>query len=302
MANWRYYTNLAIPDTLAANINTSATSIVTGSGAPVGYPTQFPWTLRLDPNTASEELVTVTSGAGTSGSPWVVTRAYDGTTAKSHSAGAAVAHGSSAGDFTAAANHYAMGSGSGVHGLPASAWETAAMANLQDITLANSTTSAVTFGSISQAYSHLLLFAQGRLTETGDQSNEVSLTFNGDTGSRYAYVTFAVSNPSGTIATGTGNAFAGASMPVFRFLASQAGANVNAGGGFLFIPNYTGTLFNKLAYGVTGGGNGTTSFVDLRTRLGIYNPASQAAITSLSLATPSGFFLTGTRFTLYGIA
>jgi hypothetical protein len=57
LANWRYYTNFAVPDTLAPNINNSVTSIVAGSGAPVGYLSQYPWTLRIDPNTTSEELV-----------------------------------------------------------------------------------------------------------------------------------------------------------------------------------------------------------------------------------------------------
>lgn len=302
MAQWRYYTNLAVPDTLAAGINNSATSIVAGSGAPVGYPSQFPWTLRLDPNTSSEELVSVSSGAGTSGTPWVVVRGYDGTTAKSHSSDAGIQHGMSAGDLTMAALHYAMGSGSGVHGLPASAWSTAALANLQDTTLANSSTSVVTFSSIPQTYSHLLLVAQGRLTETTDQANDALLTFNGDTAARYANVTWAVANPSGSIASGTGNAYASSSTPVFRFLASQAGSNVNAGGGFAFIPNYANAAFNKLVYSLSGGGNGTTSLVDMRTRIGIYNPVTQAAVTSLSLAAAAGNYLTGTRFTLYGIA
>lgn len=301
MANWRYYTNLAVPDTLAANLNTSVTSIVSGSGAPVGYPAQFPWTLRLAPGTPSEELVSVSSGAGTSATPWVVVRGYDGTTAKSHSAGDTIQHGSSAGDFTAAANHYAMGSGSGVHGLPASAWGTAAIALIQDTILANSTTSVVSFNSIPNTYSHLLLVAQGRLTETTDQAADIQLTFNGDTASKYGNVSWFVNNPTGTIATGTGNAFAAAAMPLFRMLASQAGAPANAGGGFAFIPNYTGALFNKLVYSLSGGGNGTSSFVDMRIRVGVYNPASQAAVSSFALAAAAGNFLTGTRFTLYGI-
>ena len=65
----------------------------------------------------------------------------------------------------------------------------------------------------------------------------------------------------------------------------------------------TGTSFNKTFYGMSGGGNGTSSFVDLRSRLGCYAPSSQAAITSISIIAPSGsFFLTGSRFSLYGLA
>lgn len=302
MTIWRFYSNTAVADTLSVSINTSATSIVAGSGAPSGYPTNFPWTLRLDPGTANEELVSVSSGAGTSGTPWVVTRAYDGTTAKSHSAGAVIAHGSSAGDFSTAATHYNQGNGSGVHGLPASAWATAIMAKIQDTILANSTTAAVSFSGIPGTYAHLLLIAEGRLTETSVQSDDVLLQFNGDSAARYSYVSQFANNPSGSMTTGTATAFAGTAMPAFRFTASQAGSSVNAGGGFLFIPNYAGTAYNKLIYGVTGGGNGTSSFVDIRTRIGIYNPTSQAAVTSLSLSIGSGNFLTGSRFTLYGVS
>jgi hypothetical protein len=307
VANWRFYSNTAVPDTLVVtgggNLSTSATSIQAGSGAPAGYPASFPFTLRLEPNTSNEELVSVSSGLGTAASPWVITRAYDGTTAKTHNAGTALAHGSSAGDFTTAASHYALGSGSGVHGLPASAWSTPIMAKIQDTTLSNSTTSVVTFSGIPNTYSHLLLFAQGRLTETTVQSDDVSLQFNGDSSSVYSYVTQYATNPSGTMTSGIGNGSSGTGVPVFRFTASQAGANVNPGGGFIVIPNYTSTAFNKAIYGLSGGGNGTSTFVDIRTRLGIYNPATQAAVSSLSLSAPSSSdFLTGSRFTLYGIS
>lgn len=306
MANWRFYSNTAVPDTLAVsgggNLNTSGTSIYAASGAPLGYPVSFPFTLRLEPGTANEELVSVSSGAGTSGSPWIITRGYDGTTAKAHNAGTAIAHGSSAGDFTMAATHYTLGQGSGVHGLPASAWQSATITNIQDTTLANSTTAVVTFSSIPQTFSHLLLFAQGRLTETTDQSNEVGLQFNGDSGTHYSYISQFAANPGGVMSSGVGTGFSGANIPAFRFTASAAGGNVNPGGGFLLIPNYTGTAFNKSVYGISGGGNGTSSFMDIRTRVGVWNPAAQAAVTALSLSAPTGNFLVGTRFTLYGIA
>ncbi len=306
MTIWRFYSNTAVADTLAVpgggNLTIGGTQLYAASNAPSGYPTNFPFTLRLEPGTSNEELVSVSSGSGTSSTPWVVTRGYDGTTAKAHTAGTAIAHGSSAGDYSTAATHYNQGNGSGVHGLPASAWAAAIMANIQDTTLANSTTSVVTFSGIPGTYKHLLLLAQGRLTETSVQSDDVLLQFNSDSAARYGFVTASVSNPSGTLTGANANGFSGTSMPAFRFTASQAGSNVNAGGGFLFIPNYTGTAYNKLVYGISGGGNGTSSFVDLRSRVGIYNPTSQAAITAISLSIGSGNFLVGSRFTLYGIS
>lgn len=302
--NWRYYSNVSVADSLAVpgggNLSNSATSLYAGSGAPAGYPTQFPWILRLEPGTSNEELVSVSSGAGTSATPWVVVRAADGTTAKTHTAGTAIAHGMSAFDLTTAAAHYAEGSGSGVHGLPNAAWLTGSFATLseQATTAAQAT---VSFSSIPQTSEHLLLIGTGRLVETSVQSDDVSLQFNGDSGAHYAYLTDLLNNAGGSMTgptSGTGYAVTGA--PIFRFLASSGGAAVNAGGGFAIIPNYTGTAYNKIFYSISGGGNGTTSFVDMRTRIGIWNPASQAGITAITLTAPSGGFDANCQFSLYG--
>jgi hypothetical protein len=61
-----------------------------------------PWTAIIDPDTASEEVVTVTNVAGTT---LTVTRGVDGTTAVSHSAGAVFRHGVSGRDFDEANSH-----------------------------------------------------------------------------------------------------------------------------------------------------------------------------------------------------
>ncbi len=58
-----------------------------------------PFRLRIEPGTTNEELVMVTGGAGTSGSPYTITRAQGTTTAKAHATGASVSHGISAHDF-----------------------------------------------------------------------------------------------------------------------------------------------------------------------------------------------------------
>ncbi len=303
MANWRYYSNVAIADTLlvtgGGNLSTSATSIYAGSGSPQGYPTQFPWILRLEPGTSNEELVLVASGAGTLATPWIITRAQDGTTAKTHVSGLPIAHGLSAFDLTTAANHYQLGSGSGVHGLPAAAWLASSFTTISEqVTTAAQAT--VSFSGIPATSAHLLLIGQGRLAETSVQSDDVTLQFNGDSGAHYAYLTDLLNNAGGSMtgpAAGTG--FAGTNAPLFRFLASSGGAAVNAGGGFALIPNYAGTAYNKLFYCLSGGGNGTTSFVDMRTRLGIWNPAAQVAVTAITLTAPTGGFSAGCTFGLY---
>lgn len=307
VAQWRYYSNLAIADTLAVpgggNLSTSATSLYAGSGSPVGYPASFPFTLCLEPASSNFELVSVTAGAGTAATPWTVTRAYDGSLARTHTAGTPIAHTWSANDFTQAALHYAEGSGSAVHGLPASAWLGNAAATINETTLANSTTNVVTWSGIPATYQHLLVVVQARLTETTALTDDIALTFNGDTGAHYSSLTMSATNISGSlVGPSAATAYAGSSIPAFRVAASQGGAPVNAGGGFAWIPNYTGASFNKAAYAVSGAGNGTSSMVDGRVRFGFWNPASQAAVTAVSLTAPAGSnFLTGSQFCLYGL-
>ena len=200
VTQWRYYSNTAVADTLAVpgggNLSTGATSLYAASGAPQGYPTNFPWTLDLEPGGSNFELVSVTAGAGTSASPWTVTRAYDGTTARTHVAGTSIAHTWSAGDLTEAAEHYALASGSGVHGLPSSAWLGNAAVTLDETTLLNSTTSVVTWSGIPQTSAHLLIVMQARLTETTALTDEVTLNFNGDAGAHYSWLSVSATNIS----------------------------------------------------------------------------------------------------------
>jgi hypothetical protein len=232
-----------------------------------------------------------------------VARGYDGTLARAHSAGAVLVHADSAGDFTQAAQHYAMGSGSGVHGLPASAWAGNAAVTINETTLTNSTTNVVSWSGIPQTYQHLLVVVQARLTETTALTDDIALTFNGDAGAHYSSLTVSAANTSGSlVGPAAATAFATANIPAFRVAASQGGSPVNAGGGFAWIPNYASPAFNKAVYAMSGAGNGTSAMVDGRLRWGFWNPAAQAAVTALSLTAPAGSnFLTGSTFCLYGI-
>jgi hypothetical protein len=302
-SQWRFYSNTAVQDTLASSISNSATSVQAGSGAPQGYPVNYPFVLCIEPNTSNYELTLATAGAGTSVSPWTVTRAADGTLARAHAAGAEIAHTWSAGDFTEAAQHYIQGSGSGVHGLPASAWAGNACVTVNETTLANSTTNVVSWSGIPATYQHLLIMVQARLTETTALTDDIMLTFNGDTGAHYSSLTMSATNTSGSlVGPSAATAYATAGIPAFRVAASQGGAPANAGGGFAWVPNYAQAAFNKSLYAFSGAGNGTSAMVDGRLRWGFWNPAAQAAVTAVSLTAPAGSnFLTGSQFCLYGV-
>ncbi len=109
----RHFSSSAAATSLTASITTGATSI--SVGAITGFPVQYPYTLIIDPETASEEVVEVTAGTGTT---LTVTRGVDGTTALAHTSGAVVKHGVSARDFDEANSH--VNASSGVHGVTGS--------------------------------------------------------------------------------------------------------------------------------------------------------------------------------------
>jgi hypothetical protein len=119
----RWYSNTAVLTTLSnvGGISTGATEITPASTT--GFPSQYPYTLRMEPDSPNEELVTVTGPKGGSPGTLIITRASDGTTAKTHAAGSVIVHGVSARDFQEPQNHIALVTPGSVHGLPQSAWE-----------------------------------------------------------------------------------------------------------------------------------------------------------------------------------
>jgi hypothetical protein len=119
----RYYSNTAAVSTISTTGGISTGSTEVSFSTTTGFPSQYPYTLRLDPDTSNEELITVTGPKGGSPGVYLITRAQDGTTAKSHTQGSPVVHGVSARDFQESQDHIANITPAAVHGLPESAWE-----------------------------------------------------------------------------------------------------------------------------------------------------------------------------------
>lgn len=126
--NSRFYSSIAAVTNLQVTANPSDVSIQVASS--VGWPSSFPFIIALDYGAANEELVLVTSGGP---SVFNITRAYDGTSASTHNAGATVRHVSSAIDFTDSRTHEA--STSGVHGITGSFVDTLSTQTLNNKTL-----------------------------------------------------------------------------------------------------------------------------------------------------------------------
>lgn len=107
----RYYSSTAAKTTLANAISASSTSLQLAAAA--NLPTQYPYTLILEKDTANEEVIEIT---GLIGSSYTIgTRGVDGSGAKGHAIGAAVEHGVSARDFSESRAHEVATSG--IHGI-----------------------------------------------------------------------------------------------------------------------------------------------------------------------------------------
>jgi len=115
MATRRYYSAIAVDNTVGSAINSSATTVILNA-SPVGLPGSFPYVLALDYDTSAEELVLVTAASGTS---LTITRGFNGTSAQAHNVGATVRHVIVAQDLTDTQDHIAAGPG-GVHGITGS--------------------------------------------------------------------------------------------------------------------------------------------------------------------------------------
>jgi hypothetical protein len=103
----RYYSSTAVETALSGSIPAQAqgaanTSFIVASVS--GFPSSYPYTLIVDPDTSKEEVVTVTAGSGTTLS---VTRGSDNTQGVAHSAGAVVRHGVSGREFRESETHIA---------------------------------------------------------------------------------------------------------------------------------------------------------------------------------------------------
>ncbi len=155
MPNSRYYSSIAAATNLQVTANPGDTSIQVASSS--GWPGSFPFILSVDYGAANEELVLATSGGP---NIFQVTRAYDGTSASTHNAGAVVRHVSSAIDFTDSRTHES--SATGVHGISGQFVDTVSAQSIANKTINTSTLNSPTIaGAVN---SSTATFAGGTFT------------------------------------------------------------------------------------------------------------------------------------------
>jgi hypothetical protein len=169
------------------------------------------------------------------------------------------------------------------------------MANTYTFIASSTVTTAVptvTFNSIPQTYTDLLIKASARNTDTGGGSMETK--FNNDTTALNYLAVRVLAAGSGNP---TGNTYAGSAGAAF------ISSNDYTAGVFsateIYIANYTSSTTYKVTSNDSASeNNATASFISMSA--GLYKINS--AITSIQLGQGGSFdFVTGSTFYLYGI-
>lgn len=157
-----------------------------------------------------------------------------------------------------------------------------------------STAATVTFSSIPQTYTDLVLVTQSSASTSSANDIDIGIGFNGDTSSVYSRTLMSGNGSAASSFRATGNSYIfGARHPLSTGTANVLGiATWN-------IMNYTQANTYKTVL-VRSSCDGASAD-DVRAVVGLWR-GSTTAITSLSLIlAASGSFAIGSTFTLYGI-
>ena len=167
--------------------------------------------------------------------------------------------------------------------------------DLLETTILTTTTSSVTFDNLDTVaadYKHLQLRWVARNDRTSNNVDAIRMQFNSDTGTNYAYHQL-----RGTGSSVISVADASKTFMDIGSIGTNAASSGIFGSGVTDILDFSSTSKNttiRTLMGVVEGGSN-----DIRLLSGLYNDTG--AITAFNLFGNAGDFVTGSRFSLYGI-
>ena len=256
------------PITLGADCTSGATTITTSATCPVSENTRI---------LIGSELLLVTGGTGST--TWNVTRGIEGTTAAAHSNGNPIIFLATAGGISQFVSDKIVA-------------ETSLYARRIDQVSLGSAQSTITFSSIDQSFSSLMLVISGRSSD-GATLDDFYMQVNSDTGSNYDR-----QYQFGSDTSNTANKQSAVNNAVIGTMVADGAASNWAGSVTVSFPDYAGTTFYKTAISVGGMYDNIKPYV-----VHVWwNWRSTAAISSIVLKLISGAnFKAGTKATLYGL-
>jgi hypothetical protein len=155
---------------------------------------------------------------------------------------------------------------------------------------------SVTFDNLpTSGYTDLKIVMSARTSAAATYTN-ILISLNGNTTSFSSRELYGAG--SGTPGSGSGSG-AGAGQGILYMNADSSTANT-FGNGEIYIPNYRSTNAKSYSGDSVTENNATLALATLKA--GLWNPGTQAAITTITLTPDSSSFLANSTFSLYGIA
>ena len=160
------------------------------------------------------------------------------------------------------------------------------------VTVGSGGTASIDFSSIPSTFTDLCLKVSARYSASGPW--DMRMTFNGNTSSTYSMRSINAAG-SGTPSSASESAQASTWLGGLQGVTTSTFNNME-----LYIPNYASTTSAK---SISTDNVNEANQTDARSFLiaGLWNPATQAAISSLSISVSSGTFTQYSTATLYGI-
>jgi hypothetical protein len=151
------------------------------------------------------------------------------------------------------------------------------------------TTANITFSSIPATFTDLQLVASVRALRTGFPADDLVIQFNGST-----------SGYSGRRLYANGTSVSSDTQADIRGFASDADQTANVfGSNSFYIPNYLSSNAKSVSIDMVTETNGTDAPIGFYA--GLWNPSTQAAITSIKVFCNNSNMVQYSTFYLYGI-